>query len=264
MWISFSCNDRTCYVIRPFVGGVNAISGESLTGDMQSVLRRLNFVAENKQQDYLVLPRQHWLDGIATSPGVIKQFVATPMLSPAQQDIRRSLRQEREIRRTQDPNTDQGDFEFGASIELQLTGYDRTGGFQLAIIPEFDVKRMSFSASPNTWYTDTETATLQGKFRGRRGKLDVLRTPKELGFSEGDKIHMKDLGNPTPDRPRVLSDLWAEALDHSKIPNGVALEVHPMGWQARISITCEQCQKVPILEIKVCGQAPEPGPILKN
>jgi hypothetical protein len=68
MWILFSCKERTRYVIRTFVGGVNAISGEPLTGDMTSMLKMLNSVTD-KKQDYLVVPKQHWLDGIATAPG---------------------------------------------------------------------------------------------------------------------------------------------------------------------------------------------------
>jgi hypothetical protein len=82
MWILFTCRQKSRFVVRPLVGGVNAISGEPLAGDMTALLKKLNSVSHN--QDYLVLPKQHWLDGIAISPGAIKQFVATPMLSPAQ------------------------------------------------------------------------------------------------------------------------------------------------------------------------------------
>jgi hypothetical protein len=70
------------FAIRPFLGGVGGISGEAKTGNMTSLLRRMNSLTP--QKDYVVLPNQKWLDGIATSPGIIKQFVAveTPTKTP--------------------------------------------------------------------------------------------------------------------------------------------------------------------------------------
>jgi hypothetical protein len=248
MWILFSCEKRDRFVIRTFVGGVNAISGEPLTGDMTSMLKMLNSVTDEKQ-DYLVVPKQHWLDGIATTPGVIKQFVATPMLSPEQQETRRVQRRERGLSGFQTPTRRQTDFELGASIELQVTGYDKTGGLQLAIIPEYDVDRMSFSVSPNTVYKGDQTLVLGG--HSPRKKLDVLRTPRELGFVDGDKVHMKDLDNIGPDRPKVLGDLWAEATDDCRISNGVALEVSTPSWFARLNIACGEFWKPAALEVEV-------------
>ncbi len=67
MWIHFQYKsplDEKKFVVRPFLGGVNGISGESSSGNMGSILRRQNA----PQQDYIVLPEQRWLDGIATGP----------------------------------------------------------------------------------------------------------------------------------------------------------------------------------------------------
>jgi len=74
--------------MRPFIGGVNAISGSPLVGDMSSILHSINTTKGKVQQDYIVLPDQLRLDGVATAAGVVKQFVATPMLSLAQQQVR--------------------------------------------------------------------------------------------------------------------------------------------------------------------------------
>ncbi|KAH8802024.1 hypothetical protein DL96DRAFT_1687204 [Flagelloscypha sp. PMI_526] len=62
LWISIS--GVTC-AIKISVGGVNAITG--YRQDEESPLG---------VQDYLVGGKQPWLDGIATEPGIIRQFVA--------------------------------------------------------------------------------------------------------------------------------------------------------------------------------------------
>jgi hypothetical protein len=66
--------------------------------------------------------------------------------------------------------TRQPDFEIGASVELQIIGYDRTGGLQLATIPEYDVDRMSFSATP----------TISTKLGGSFPYPTTLRTPAKI------------------------------------------------------------------------------------
>ncbi|KAH8647072.1 hypothetical protein BGZ60DRAFT_570501 [Tricladium varicosporioides] len=250
MWILFSCKERTRYVIRAFVGGVNAISGEPLAGDMTSMLKSLNSVVD-KKQDYLVVPKQHWLDGIATAPGVVKQFVATPMLSPAKQEARRVQRHEMERAGLGSSTSKQTDFEHGASVELQVTGYDRTGGLQLAIIPEYDVGRMLFTAIPNMFYKDYKLFCLPTNNSRLDKSLDVLRTPKELGFADGEKIHMKDLDNIDPDRPKILGDLWAEAPEECKVSDCIAIDAPMTGFLARLSITCENNEGAGAFEVEI-------------
>ncbi|PWW73295.1 hypothetical protein C7212DRAFT_27919, partial [Tuber magnatum] len=97
MWIDFdypgkgeSGEFNPQYAIKVFVGGVNAISGETWNSSAK------------KKQDYIVVPPQPWLDGIATGPRVVKQFVAMPLGS-------------------------------GYSIEHQVTGKEDIGGIQMEI-----------------------------------------------------------------------------------------------------------------------------------
>jgi hypothetical protein len=209
MWISFKCTDRhSRFVVRPFVGGINAISGAPLTGDMTSVLKSLNSVSSG--QDYLVLPKQPWLDGIATSPGVVKQFVAAPMLSAEQQELRTSKRREQQIRQRMNPSVVHDDFELGASIELQLTGRDSTAGFQLAIVPEHDKENMWVVIVPNMAPRGLFAMGPDGEINRDVSCLNVLRTPAELGFQSGQMLHFKDptaIGDP---RPKVVGDLLDE------------------------------------------------------
>ena len=46
-----------------------------MISDMLSLMQR--FKRLSQEQDYLVLPNQPWLDGIALSPSIVAQFVAT-------------------------------------------------------------------------------------------------------------------------------------------------------------------------------------------
>lgn len=62
-------------------------------------------LSQNKSiQDYLVVPDQPWIDGIATSAGKVRQFVAMPIGT-------------------------------GYSVEAQMTGEEVTGGIQFEVIP---------------------------------------------------------------------------------------------------------------------------------
>jgi Ubiquitin family len=103
MWISFTCQNP--YAIKVFIGGVNAVSGEPAVENAATRLRRRARLAQNQSvQDYLVVPEQRWIDGIATANGKVRQFVAMPMGS-------------------------------GYSVEAQVTGEEVTGGIQFEITP---------------------------------------------------------------------------------------------------------------------------------
>ncbi|CAO1604788.1 hypothetical protein XANCAGTX0491_008328 [Xanthoria calcicola] len=57
-------------------------------------------------QDYIVAPKQLWLDGIADKQGSVRQFVAMPLGS-------------------------------GYSVEAQITGHDEVGGIQFMVVPSY-------------------------------------------------------------------------------------------------------------------------------
>jgi hypothetical protein len=101
MWIRFRAEGP--YAIKVFVGGVNAISGEPTVETAATRLRLRNRLAQNKPiQDYVVVPNQLWLDGIATNVGKVRQFVAMPV-------------------------------GMGYSVEAQITGEEVTSGIQFEI-----------------------------------------------------------------------------------------------------------------------------------
>lgn len=104
MWISFYSS--SAFVIKISAGAINVISGQPLHETIETELRRLQLAeAEKSIQDYVVVPRQPWIDGFADTDGNVKQFVATPCGS-------------------------------GYSVEAQITEDDKLGGLQFEITPK--------------------------------------------------------------------------------------------------------------------------------
>ena len=104
LWLCFNTEDvdnRASYpfAIKIATGKVSAVSG-------QPMRKGLNM----EPQDYVVAPRQPWLDGYCIEKGVIRQFVAMPLGQ-------------------------------GYSAEEQITGKSEFGGLQLLIYP---MKRKAF------------------------------------------------------------------------------------------------------------------------
>lgn len=105
MWIHFEATAP--FLIKIYVGGINAISGEHAGEKNKDEITQRRAALKQKGhaiQDYLVVPDQKWIDGVAVKPGLVRQFVAMPM----------------------------GD---GYSVEAQLTGQETAGGVQLEITP---------------------------------------------------------------------------------------------------------------------------------
>ncbi|WP_414719202.1 hypothetical protein [Streptomyces sp.] len=92
LWLSFA-GSREPAALQIGVGKVCAVSGERWTGRL-----------EREPQNYVVLPRQPWLDGINSGRGTVRQFVAVPL-------------------------------GLGATVEGQVTGEETTGGVQLQAFP---------------------------------------------------------------------------------------------------------------------------------
>lgn len=103
MWIEF--RSKQPYAIKIYVGGVNAISGTLIKESMATRLRRQNLMLQRTSvQDYIVVPEQRRLDGVATGNGQVRQFVAMKLGSHY-------------------------------SVEAQMTGQEVTGGLQFEITP---------------------------------------------------------------------------------------------------------------------------------
>lgn len=92
MWLSFGGTTEPA-ALQVGVGKVCAVSGKPWSGRLS-----------RKPQNYVVLPRQPWLDGINSGTGTVKQFVAVPL-------------------------------GLGATVEGQVTGEEVWGGVQLQSFP---------------------------------------------------------------------------------------------------------------------------------
>lgn len=91
LWLSFS--SKYPIALKIAAGGVCAISG-----------RRWDPTLAESPQNYVVLPRQPWLDGFRVTDGVVRQFVGVPL----------------------------GE---GLTVERQLTGSEAWGGLQFQAFP---------------------------------------------------------------------------------------------------------------------------------
>ncbi|WP_367319138.1 hypothetical protein [Streptomyces sp. HUAS ZL42] len=92
MWLSFSGTTEPA-ALQVGVGKVCAVSGKRWSGELS-----------RHPQNYVVLPRQPWLDGINSGKGTVRQFVAVPL-------------------------------GLGATVEGQVTGEEVWGGVQLQSFP---------------------------------------------------------------------------------------------------------------------------------
>jgi hypothetical protein len=159
MFLAFEPGLGRC-AIRPFLGGVNAISGEPLVPNMTTVLKRLNKI--ERKQDYVVVqksgPTQKWLDGAATGRGVVRQFVAVPP-------------------------------ESNKSIEHQITGANNVGCLQLEIIPQFDYLDEFYIS-----LSDSNSKDRRGRYsrdfdESFPATSHPFTTSRDLGLKLGDQVY---------------------------------------------------------------------------
>eukprot|EP01028_Stygiella_incarcerata_P010995 TRINITY_DN59_c1_g1_i1.p1 TRINITY_DN59_c1_g1~~TRINITY_DN59_c1_g1_i1.p1 ORF type:complete len:595 (+),score=143.95 TRINITY_DN59_c1_g1_i1:129-1913(+) len=93
MFMYFTTSGSSPCALKVSVGNVNAITGSTLNSGLDA-----------EKQDYCVIPKQPWLDGVCTRKGVVRQFVAIPL----------------------------GE---GKTVEEQVTGRSDHGGIQLEVFP---------------------------------------------------------------------------------------------------------------------------------
>jgi hypothetical protein len=91
MWIAFSAAGWKPNAVKIGVGGIDAISGLPFDG-----------VLRDDQQNYVVCPKQLWLDGLNSRGGRVTQFTAMPLGS-------------------------------GQTVEGQLTGAEKIGGIEIRV-----------------------------------------------------------------------------------------------------------------------------------
>ena len=139
-----------------------AVSGEPAISNMRTSMRRLERFHEGKSnQDYMIVPDQKWLDGIATEDGRVRQFVSVPTKS-------------------------------GYSVETQVTGRKDTGGIQFEVTPQQPV--VPKMPSGNAEYA-IFVKTLNGKSIHLvvQGTQSVKRLMEQIQDKEGIRVDYQRL-----------------------------------------------------------------------
>jgi hypothetical protein len=231
MWVNFECRDRVKFAIRPFFGGVNSISGEGFTEDTGA--KTHNTTSPRPEQDYIVIPEQERLDGIAAEPGLVKQFVAAKIIprkeegKPRDESRRSAKISESKVLKAAD--------EVGETFEWQMTGRDSIGGIQLQIIPQFDVRGMHAGnvqdacpvARSGSLRRDLQSLESYQPISEGAKKYNVLKSPADLNLSPGNTIHMKDMEGRVQDgRLKTIRDMLLESPIKSPSTDTLELEVY--------------------------------------
>jgi hypothetical protein len=171
MWIRF--DSRATFAVKIHVGGVNAVSGEPSYETEQTQTRRYKLLSEDKSiQDYVVTPKQLWLDGIASTDGTVRQFVAMPLGS-------------------------------GYTVEAQITGIDLIGGVQVEVVP---VKRVPPHVYPSFAEISAKYAVIscmQVHVKTLTGKTITVSIPSS-GTIEELQVIVQDKEGIPPDQQRLV------------------------------------------------------------
>lgn len=154
LWVDFDTqevDDRAEYpfAIKIATGKVNAASG-------QRMRKGLNM----EPQDYVVAPRQPWVDGYCIGKGVIRQFVAMPLGG-------------------------------GYSAEEQLTGNGEFGGLQILVYP---MKRKAFEKR----FPKPEPTPAMYDLSGPEDapRVCYCMRPRSMGFAPGGRMRQEIYEDP--------------------------------------------------------------------
>lgn len=245
MLLSFDSLPTRKYAIRPFLGGINGVSGISMFETAAT--------GASKKQDYVVVPDQQRLDGIAASPGQVRQFVATPSANQPTESAPANRLKRKSRFLDFSSSSDKITPTTGASLESQMTGEDKMGGIQLQIIPQYDIKNMHAGSAENVILNDDDSDESydedfleNDRYRKPRVidesavRFDVLKTPQELGFQDGEVIHIKDLNTRMHSRKRVLRDLFDDPKAQMVAEGILDLEVDDYSSQGNVTINIRE------------------------
>ena len=152
------------------VGRVNAVSGKAY-----------DLAVRPHRQDYVVIPDQHWLDGINSGDGSVSQFVAMPL----------------------------GE---GYTIEAQITDEEKHGGFQFAV---FDPKPERFPELDPEFRALAKSA-LRGRERlaGQRELLRMLPEDVARVIQALKKRHYSDVAHDLEMSEEEVLSIVAQVRNH--------------------------------------------------
>lgn len=176
LWFNFQNNSKTTrYAIRVNIGHINAISG-------------LDIFEAAEKQDYIVVPGQKWLDGIAVSPGVVRQFVAMPRKSNTFLNVNLPANKLIAVGS-------------GYTVEGQVSGKETFGGIQIEVIPSYECNSCTFK------HLDEQAKYVY---------MTENSTPRSCGLKNGDMIKKA----PIPSTFRGLARI-CDLLDDGESLEGI-------------------------------------------
>ncbi|KAH6874354.1 hypothetical protein B0T10DRAFT_552820 [Thelonectria olida] len=178
MYISFKSTRP--FAIRVFTGGVNAVSG-------------LPWTETTGSQDYLSVPPQKYLDGIALDRLTVRQFVAMPIGA-------------------------------GYSVEKQITGLEEVGGFQLLITPYGSPLSLSWTRLKQDY---AEVPPVKSSRLETCHIKNTNRTPRDLGMEPGGLLR-SDRSGSFPTIPDTADIFVKSLLDEDPWAPGKTVRVTPM------------------------------------
>lgn len=167
LWLSFRPNsvDRRGtypFAIKVAAGKVSAVTGNEWTSGLTA-------------KDYLVAPKQPWLDGYAVGNGLIRQFVAAPLGT-------------------------------GFSVEEQLTGKAEFGGIQIEVFPmKWEVFKEKFpKAKPENIIRSRSMKGISGQSAGMlyassslcRMESDSDEQSLDMSLAAGGKMKQQIFDDP--------------------------------------------------------------------
>ena len=110
-----------------------------------------------------------------------------------------------------------------------MTGMDTFGGVQLQIIPRFDVARMFAGNLQDVCVEEGRVLSYYAPISKNFAQYDPMKTPRELGLTEGHTIHMKDMRYRShQEDTKVVEDLFREAPTALNFTDQITLHVYPI------------------------------------
>jgi hypothetical protein len=153
MWLSFSSNyvyeheAPYPFAVKIATGKIDAVSGRAWKNGLHK-----------KRQDYVVAPKQPWIDGYCVEKGYIRQFVAMPLGS-------------------------------GYSVEEQVTGKAEHGGLQIAVYP---MKRDVFERR----FPKASVRHAYGVHEDMVPECCLMYANKSMGLSPGGRMRQEIYEDP--------------------------------------------------------------------
>jgi hypothetical protein len=154
LFIQFEGEEWCPSIAKVCVGQINAITGKPYSEELSG-----------HNQDYVVIPKQEWLDGINSGDGTVKQFVAMPLGQ-------------------------------GYTIEAQITDEEKYGGLQLVVYEPVDGRFEEPECSIDQkvdFLRRIATANLKSMLKSLSQQENTIIDSIRRGYTAAGAVHLTGL-----------------------------------------------------------------------